>query len=555
MGRMRGCPLAALFFAAVIPLVAQPRIPPRAAVNAASFARAGLPNGKIARGSIFTVFGENLGPTNPVAVSEFPLGEALGEISVTVTQDGRAVSAIPLFGNRGQVNAIMPSAAALGRGTLRVHVGQTESNPVPIEIVESSFGVFSANGTGLGPGIFQNFVSPEVQPINSTATAAKRGQLVTLWGTGLGPVEFPDNEAPIPETLAVDVEIWVGGVPVEQQNILYAGRSPCCAGVDQVIFPVPENAPLGCYVPVFLRTTGITLSNMATMAIADQDGACDPTGQLFLGGGSFGAALAADVDLQLAVDTAEPTDIELDIFSGTFRQESNSPFFFNPLLSSIPAGTCAVVSGSGDILGGAEIPMTRPTGGLLDAGENFTVAGAAGMRQVTRQPPGPLDYFSVLGLALPAFPLATRFFQIGEHTLTAPAGADVGPIRATFDFASAPTWINRDQIGVVDRSADLRIEFEGLHFVDDLIGVGGLNYDKATDSATAFYCLAPAAAGAITVPEWILSALPASSASPGQSVGVIGLWAHREPTAFSADGLDRAAIFSLPVVAKTVVFE
>ncbi len=552
---MSGRLLAALLFAAAIPLVAQPRIPPRAVVNAASFARAGLPNGKIARGSIFTVFGENLGPTTPVVVSEFPLGDTLGQISATVTQGERVVNAIPLFGNRGQVNAIMPSDARLGRGALRVRVGQTDSNPVPIEIVESSFGIFSANGTGLGPGIFQNFISPEVQPINATATAARRGQLVTLWGTGLGPVEFPDNEAPIPETLTADIEIWVGGVAVADQDILYAGRSPCCAGVDQVIFPVPEQAPLGCYVPVFLRTRGLILSNMATMAIAAEDGACDGSEQLFLGGGAFGATLAADADLELAVDVPTPTDIELDVFAGTFRSESASPFFFNPLLSSIPSGTCALVSGSGDVIGGAEIPMTRPTGGLLGAGETVTLGGPAGMRQIPRLPPGPLDYFGILGATIPGLPLASRFFEVAEHTVSAPAGVDVGTIRATFAIASAPRWVNRDDVGVVDRSSDLRIEFGGLHFVDDLIGVGGFNYDKATDSAAAFYCLGPVSGGPVTVPEWILSALPESSAEPGQSVGVIGLWAQRPATMFTADGLDRAAIFPLSVVAKTVVFE
>jgi len=554
MGRMRRPLLAALALVA-IPLVGQPRIPPRAIVNAASFARVGLPNGKIARGSIFTVFGEDIGPGNPVVVNEFPLGDVLGEISITVTQGERTVNAIPLFGNRRQVNAIMPSDAPLGRSVLRVLVGQTESNPAPIEVVESSFGIFSANGTGLGPGIVQNFVSPDVQPINSIATVARRGQLVTLWGTGLGPVDFPDNEAPIPETLPIDVEIWVGGVPVPRDAILYAGRSPCCAGVDQIIFPIPEQVPLGCYVPVFLRTEENSLSNMATMAIAEVDGACDKSSQPFLGGGSFGAALAAEVDLQLAVDTPTPTDIELDIFTGTFRSESASPFFFNPLLTSIPAGTCAVVSGSGDFIGGAEIPMTRPSGALLSGAERFTIGGPSGIRQVSRQPSGPLDYFGILGASLPDLPLATPFFGTGEHILTAAAGTDLGAIRATFDLASAPTWINRDEIGVVDRASDLQIEFGGLHFVDSLIGVGGFNYDKANDSATAFYCLTSAGEGAATVPEWILSALPASSANPGQSVGVIGLWSQQAPAMFEAEGLDRAAILALPVVAKTVIFE
>jgi len=53
--------------------------------NAASYAPFWLPNAAIARGSIFTIFGENLGPAESPA---FPLSTTLAGVSVSVTQSG-----------------------------------------------------------------------------------------------------------------------------------------------------------------------------------------------------------------------------------------------------------------------------------------------------------------------------------------------------------------------------------------------------------------------------------------------------------------------------------
>ena len=64
--------------------------------------------------------------------------------------------------------------------------------------------------------------------------------------------------------------VFVGGVSA---TISYHGRSPCCAGLDQVVFTVPANAPTGCYVPVVVRMSGTVVSNAVTMAIASATGA------------------------------------------------------------------------------------------------------------------------------------------------------------------------------------------------------------------------------------------------------------------------------------------
>src|SRR5690349_8576104 len=55
-----------------------------------------------------------------VQANSFPLGTTLANVSITVTQGGTAVNAIPLFVSASQINAIMPSNAPLGTVTLRV---------------------------------------------------------------------------------------------------------------------------------------------------------------------------------------------------------------------------------------------------------------------------------------------------------------------------------------------------------------------------------------------------------------------------------------------------
>ena len=78
-----------LVLAAGTALAQQPIVYNRGTVNAASYAPPGLPNGPIARGSVFTVFGENLGPAQSPALA-FPLSTTLGGVSVSITQSGTA---------------------------------------------------------------------------------------------------------------------------------------------------------------------------------------------------------------------------------------------------------------------------------------------------------------------------------------------------------------------------------------------------------------------------------------------------------------------------------
>ena len=97
-------------------------------VNAASFAPPGLSGGSIAQGSIFSIFGQQLGPPTLAQVSRFPLSTTLAGVSVQVIQGTTTISAFPIVVTANQVNAIMPSNAPLGQVSVTVTYNADASN-------------------------------------------------------------------------------------------------------------------------------------------------------------------------------------------------------------------------------------------------------------------------------------------------------------------------------------------------------------------------------------------------------------------------------------------
>jgi len=161
----------------------QPILYNRGAVNAASYAPAGLPNAPIARGSVFAIFGEKLGPTQGQQVSGFPLGTMLGGVSISVTQSGAITQVFPLFVSAGQINALMPSSVTAGLASLRLTYQGVKSNAITIQIANSAPGVFAVSSGGYGPGVIQNFISGASQPNNSLVIPASPGQVLIIRGT------------------------------------------------------------------------------------------------------------------------------------------------------------------------------------------------------------------------------------------------------------------------------------------------------------------------------------------------------------------------------------
>ena len=149
-----------------------------------------------------------------------------------------------------------------------------------IQISPTSFGAFFQTVGGNSLAIAQNVASATDYPLNLPSSPAKPGQIVILWGTGLGPINGPDNLAPganagdlraPPVNLAV--AITVGGQSLPAQNILYAGRQAESAGVDNIYFTLLANVAFGCNVPVAISVGGIT-ANTTTIAITADGAPC-----------------------------------------------------------------------------------------------------------------------------------------------------------------------------------------------------------------------------------------------------------------------------------------
>ncbi|MCX6612865.1 MAG: BACON domain-containing carbohydrate-binding protein [Acidobacteria bacterium] len=240
-------------------------------VNTASYAPGGPPNGSLAQGSFFSIYGGDLGPDQFAKAAAYPLPTSLGGVSIVIATANERSDAYLVFASKGQINAVVPSNIPLGDAQVIVSYNGKTSAPAPIRVVRSSVGVFFQRVNGKDLAIAQNVVSPTDYPLNLPDTPAKPGQIVILWATGMGPINTADNVAPGGgDMTGVPLSITVGGVPAQR---VYAGRQPETAAVDNIYFTVPANAPLGCQVPVEVTAGGLQ-ANTTYIAISATGSRC-----------------------------------------------------------------------------------------------------------------------------------------------------------------------------------------------------------------------------------------------------------------------------------------
>lgn len=525
-----------------VPSNAAPFIFYRGILNAASFVPQGLPGGDIARGSIFSIFGRELGPADGARVTAFPLHAELAGVSIEVCRGERCVAAIPLFVRADQINAIMPSDAPVGLVSVRVRFQNEPGNWFTARVAQASFGVFAVNSGGFGPGVVQNFLASNDQPINSAATTARPGQIVTMWGTGLGPGLNSDIEAPQAGALPVGVEIWVGGVAAT--NVLYSGRSPCCAGVDQIVFEIPAAAPSGCYAPVEVRLDGAVVSNTVTIAIGTGQAACSDPGGEVMAALRAGGATGVVTLLRQTQFTERPAPLmqqESDFAIAEFREDAGGPFTYHPEWALPPIGSCITQSSRGALLDRTPRPGTAPTIRALDAGETLRVSAAGAATAVAKRLGRAHSYLDLVGARLGDSDASTLFQAAGsEATVSGGGAADVGAFEVAVPAPPSIQWTNRAALREIDRSNPPTLTWSG---VEDgaLVWIWGGVSDFTTDSAMTFSCLADGGSDSFTLPRQTLQRAPALPIRAARSRGWLSVSALSRSGArsFAAEGLDR----------------
>jgi uncharacterized protein (TIGR03437 family) len=131
--------------------------------------------------------------------------------------------------------------------------------------------------TRVAPALFTANVQPEGQlaavnvedgTINSSGNPVARGQFISLYGTGMGPVSGAPAEGaavdgPVPGVDQVRVLIGdLGFVP--QENIQYFGLAPGFVGVYQINVKVPETVAPGGSVDVVVEVRSMLSNRMDT---------------------------------------------------------------------------------------------------------------------------------------------------------------------------------------------------------------------------------------------------------------------------------------------------
>lgn len=524
---------------------------PRAAqggiLNVASYAFDGLPNSAIAQGSLFTVFLDSSFPVQLQRVGSYPVPTAFGGFSMRVTVGGVSRNVLMFFVAAQQLGGILPSDTPAGTGELRVSYNGTEGPPQPIRVVPRSFGIFTINQAGSGPGVITN---ASFQAYTPTA-AANPGETGIIWGTGIGPITTADNAAPpAADQNIANFEVLVGG---RTATVAYRGRSPGLAGTDQINFVVPAGVS-GCYVPVVVRI-GDIVSNTVTMPVATNGRICsDPnglstqdlnqlnTGQLRLGLVSFDRSVlqisAGGFSFESKTDSGDASFVRYtpqtySASQGAFQQPS--------------LGACTVFTFRGE----NPSPVDPVSAEGLDAGPQIGVTGPAGAKQLARRRTGYYDAQLGGGSAIPGGPPAQPdYLNPGAYTITGPGGAQVGAFTAPFTNPAPLTWTNRDAVTSVNRSQGVTITWSGGDPTSYAF-ITGASFTAAGVGAS-FQCIERVAAGRFAVPAAVLLALPPSS---GDLPGILFVGSSTNPVRFTASGLDAGYIVASSTSGKTVPYQ
>ncbi|HYL78925.1 MAG TPA: hypothetical protein VEU96_32340 [Bryobacteraceae bacterium] len=567
-----------LILAAAVAALAQPQpsIIPGSVVNAASYAQPGLPNYGVAQGGIFILKGQNLGARGVVTATSFPLQTTMGGTSMKIMIQGASFDVLMIYVVAGQSNlpydqlaGIVPSNVPPGPHLITVTFNGRTSATEPVTIVPSAFGIFTINQAGIGPGVFTD---PNFK-VNTLINAAHPGDLLFIWGTGLGPISGNDANTPPVGNLDVPVEVYVGNV---KASVGYQGRSGCCSGVDQILITVPPGV-LGCYVPVAVKIGNI-VSNFATMSVASSGSVCsDPSGFTtsdlvkVQNGGSLSKA---DIGItRLSINVSIPG---MGTLQGNVDQGDGHFRVFSPtaILGSIRGAVTGVGKGFPSV-GCVVIPYTPRsqqffdnflriaddpvTFDLLDAGPALNFNGPNGSRQIQRSDNGGPVYEqhgdTVLGGGLPpVIPASPDYLSPGTYTVdNGNGGPGVGAFTATLAIPNVQvTWTNEAAVNNIPRSQDLNLTISG----SGLVGITGNS--AGSQAGAALFCVAPSGSTSFTVPSWVLAALPASAQATDvpAAIGFLGVGAAlSSPARFQARGVDAGYFSWGELQVKNVAFQ
>ena len=405
----------------------------------------------------------------------------------------------------------MPSATPSGTGTLTVtYAGKSATSPVTV--LASAFGVSNLripSGHETAAMTFGTNPSELVTVID----AAAPGDTVVLFGTGLGPaIGGVDTSFPAEGNIGTVPTVYVGGVP--STTVSYYGRSPALPGLDQIIFTIPMNAPLGCHVSIVVETvnqgTAIVSNAPATAIAATDHTACvDPVNAfpaqilgLPVSANILGISLMENQSFLPAPGaTTLPTQpVITDTYQILASQFTPNQFLALSLnLAESTQGSCFA-----GFVPNVATPAALPAATYLDIGTGIKLTPPAG---------SPL----MLPAAAPGVFLGKDSVGVpfGAWGFSSPGGANVGPLSFQFPIAQPITWTNQASLITtpVTRANGLTISWTGGDALNGYVDIQGFAANSTGTYLVGYDCSAPIQAGRFTIPPSILLRMPTGAAA------------------------------------------
>jgi uncharacterized protein (TIGR03437 family) len=191
--------------------------------------------------------------------SVLPLPTTLADTQVLVNNN-----AAPLFYvSPAQINMVLSNSLPTG-GTADLQVVRQSTGQVyggaELQLASADPALFTLDQSGTGPVAAINVSDGSV---NSPTNPVLRGQFISLYGTGIGPVTNapPDGQAPsgpVPAATLPQVVLGTSTTFLPGANVTYSGLAPGLVGVWQINVMIPADAPTGNGVAIKLFQNSIS---------------------------------------------------------------------------------------------------------------------------------------------------------------------------------------------------------------------------------------------------------------------------------------------------------
>ncbi len=218
--------------------------------------------GMLAAGAICAAFGGSLTRDGGGLADQLPLPDQIRHTRIEIIDSrGRQFYAPLFYTSLSQINFLLPDEAAPGDAVVTVIASTGELSESRISIGQTAPAIFTTDASGSGEAVMiatTDGVHFEAGAVRQDAT---RDVYVVLFGTGwhgTGIQGASGSSAPPAQAASVEIN----NVPV---NVIFAGKQPDFAGLDQLNFTLPRDLRAGTYSLVI--KVGDQVSNSTVMRV------------------------------------------------------------------------------------------------------------------------------------------------------------------------------------------------------------------------------------------------------------------------------------------------